>query len=233
MATGDRKAADVPQTSDGTADYGCALRTHRRPLTRALSPAVLAAVAVLLCFPAVAGARDGAPAAAGSGKAAPSTATTDGFQRDRTPLPSDVASGGTTTTSSPSVGTGAGTIVRTIAGLAIVLGMIYGLYWLLKSASRSRGAGGDGRIEVLATTALAPSRSVHLIRAGEEVLLVGAAEGGVTPLRVYTAQEAEELGLVVAPGSLDAVGLTPPESAEGLTRGQRVVEGLRRWTVRS
>ena len=38
---------------------------------------------------------------------------------------------------------------------------------------------------MLATTALAPNRSVHLLRVGNDVVLVGATDGGVTPLRVY------------------------------------------------
>jgi flagellar protein FliO/FliZ len=43
-------------------------------------------------------------------------------------------------------GTGGG-LVRTIVGLAIVIGVIYGLYWILKlvKAARVESATGDGR----------------------------------------------------------------------------------------
>jgi len=41
-----------------------------------------------------------------------------------------------------------------------------------------------------------PGRLDHLVRAGREIVLVGAAEHAVTPLRVYTEDEARELGLL-------------------------------------
>ena len=43
---------------------------------------------------------------------------------------------------------------------------------------------------------LGPNRSLHLVRAGRELVLVGVAEHGVTPIRTYTEEEALELGLI-------------------------------------
>jgi flagellar protein FliO/FliZ len=90
--------------------------------------------------------------------------------------------------------------VRTIAGLAIVIGVIYGLYWILKQvkASREDKALGSG-LKTLATLPLGPNRAMHLIRAGDEVVLVGVGEGGVTPIRTYGEHEARALGLLVDP----------------------------------
>ena len=48
----------------------------------------------------------------------------------------------------------------------------------------------------LATLPLGPNRSLHLVRAGDEVVLVGAGEHGVTPIRTYTQAEARALGLL-------------------------------------
>jgi flagellar protein FliO/FliZ len=85
-----------------------------------------------------------------------------------------------------------GTIVRTIVGLAIVLGVIYGLYWLLRSHARARGGGTDERIAVVASTGLGQNRTLHLVRCGDELLLVGSAEGGISRLGSYPAELADE-----------------------------------------
>ena len=90
-----------------------------------------------------------------------------------------------------------GGLVRTIVGLAIVIGVIYGLYWVLKQvkASREERASGQG-LGTIATLPLGPNRSLHLVRAGGEVVLLGVGEGGVTPIRTYGENEARALGLI-------------------------------------
>jgi flagellar protein FliO/FliZ len=120
-------------------------------------------------------------------------------------------------------------IVRTIVGLAIVLAVIYGLTWVLRQVKRSKDASASGSgLETLATLPLGQNRSLHLVRAGEEVVLLGAGEGAVTPIRTYRADEARALGLTAPDGddrpSGDG-GLTGPE------RGSGLVEALRRRTV--
>jgi flagellar protein FliO/FliZ len=105
-------------------------------------------------------------------------------------------------------GSGGG-IVRTIVGLAVVIGVIVGLHWILKqvkSSRESRSTGGG--LQPLATLALGPGRSLHLVRAGLEVVLVGCAEHAVTPLRVYSEDEARELGLLDL-GDEDDDDITP------------------------
>jgi flagellar protein FliO/FliZ len=94
-------------------------------------------------------------------------------------------------------GSSSGGLVRTIVGLAIVIGVIYGLYWVLKQvkASREDKALGSG-LQTVATLPLGANRAMHLIRAGDEVVLVGVGEGGVTPIRTYGEHEARALGLL-------------------------------------
>ncbi len=94
----------------------------------------------------------------------------------------------------PSAGGG---LVRTIVGLAIVIAVIYGLYWVLKQvkSSREERASGQG-LGTLATLPLGPNRSLHLVRAGGEIVLLGVGEGGVTPIRTYGEHEARALGLI-------------------------------------
>lgn len=122
---------------------------------------------------------------------APTALAVDG---ERTPL--DLSAGGAAPAQAASTGGG---LVRTIVGLAVVIGVIYGLYWVLKQvkASREETASGSGLVAI-ATLPLGPNRSLHLVRAGQEVVLVGAGESGVTPIRTYGEHEARALGLLVA-----------------------------------
>ena len=94
-------------------------------------------------------------------------------------------------------GSTSGGLVRTIVGLAVVIGVIYGLYWILKQVKKSREdtATGSG-LRTIATLPLGPNRSLHLVRAGHEIVLVGVGEHGVTPIRTYGEQEARALGLL-------------------------------------
>ena len=149
---------------------------------------------------------------------APAAFAADG---ERTPLNlSDDAS------PAQAAGSSGGGLVRTIVGLAVVIGVIYGLYWILKQvkASREESATGDG-LETLATLPLGTNRSMHLIRAGQEIVLVGAGEHGVTPIRTYSDAEARALGLIVdeEPELEDA---KPVRKSSG-----SFLENLRRLTV--
>src|SRR5215212_7034652 len=90
-------------------------------------------------------------------------------------------------------------LVRTFVGLAIVIAVIYGLYWVLKQvkASKEEKASGQG-LSALATLPLGPNRSLQLVRAGREIVLIGVSEHGVTPVRTYSEDEAEAVGLLDA-----------------------------------
>jgi flagellar protein FliO/FliZ len=110
-----------------------------------------------------------------------------------------------------------GGIVRTIVGLAVVLGVIYGLYWVLKQVKASKEDKATGRgLEPLANLPLGGNRSLQLVRAGSEIVLVGVGESGVTPVRTYSEAEARALGLIA-----DA------DDADGAMRGEiaRLGEG--------
>jgi flagellar protein FliO/FliZ len=121
---------------------------------------------------------------------------------------------------------GGGSIVRTIVGLAVVIGVIYGLYWILKQvkSSREEKATGNG-LAALATLPLGAQRSLQLVRAGRELHLVGVSEHGVTPVRTYREDEAEAAGLL----DLD-IEEEPSQGGNG--RRGSIIEELRRRTVR-
>src|SRR4051794_10291257 len=141
---------------------------------------------------------------------------------EKTPLNLKDATGDTTS----HVG-GGGSIVRTIVGLAVVIGVIYGLYWILKQvkSSREEKATGQG-LAALATLPLGAQRSLQLVRAGRELHLVGVSEHGVTPVRTYSEEEAEAAGLL----DLD----TEEGDAGGNAGGawSSVLDQLRKRTVR-
>jgi flagellar protein FliO/FliZ len=155
---------------------------------------------------------------------------------------------------------GGGSLVRTIVGLAVVIGVIYGVAWVLRQvkASKQPRATGTG-LAMLASVPLGPNRSVHLVRAGRDLVLLGVAEHGVVPIRTYTEEEAYTAGLIDEDGMLilPAEEVTPRRERKRLalpqlalpaaTRTARpklalpaagrtprnALDQLRAWTVRS
>ncbi len=141
-------------------------------------------------------------------------------------------------------GAGGGSLVRTFVGLAVVVAVIYGLYWVLKQVKKAREeqASGSG-LHSLASLPLGPNRSLHMVRAGREIVLVGVAEHGVQPIRAYTEEEAFEAGLIDADGddvddhsdNGDAPKKSPAAKAGFASPGQAIgaaLNNLRERTVR-
>jgi flagellar protein FliO/FliZ len=127
------------------------------------------------------------------------------------------------------VGGGSSGLVRTIVGLAVVIAVIYGVAWVLRQvkASKEERTSGYG-LEHAATIPLGPNRSLHLVRAGRELVLVGAAEHGVVPIRTYSEDEARRLGLLQD----DDVLFESPAGAAAGARARTFVDRLRDLTVR-
>jgi len=122
---------------------------------------------------------------------------------------------------------GGASIVRTIVGLAIVIAVIYGIAWIMKQAKKSKVRPTGRGLSQVANLPLGSGRSVAVVRAGREILVVGVAENGVTPIRSYSEAEAIALGIDIPPEeSRDADPVV--ETPLG-----RAIEGLRRMTARS
>jgi flagellar protein FliO/FliZ len=122
---------------------------------------------------------------------------------------------------------GGASIVRTIVGLFIVIAVIYGIAWIMKQAKKSKTRPSGHGLSQVANLPLGSGRSVAVVRAGREILVVGVAENGVTPIRSYTEAEAIALGIDV-----------PSEESENANPVvekplDRMLEGLRRMTARS
>ena len=168
--------------------------------------AASAALSLVLLAPA------GALAATGTGENTPLSLPADGGAKKVT------------------ADSGGGSLVRTFVGLAIVLAVIYGVAWVLKQVKRSKEERGQGTsLETTAVVALGPNRSLHLVRAGRELVLVGVAEHGVTPIRTYTEDEAIDLGLI---GEDDAELDGAPHATTSRAGAVRWLDRLKDRTVR-
>jgi flagellar protein FliO/FliZ len=116
---------------------------------------------------------------------------------------------------------GSGGYARAIVGLAVVIAVIYGLSWVLKQirASKESSASGSG-LAPISSLPLGPNRSVHLVRVGRELVLLGAGEKGVVPIRTYHEDEARAAGLLPdetraswSPGRAPRSRVAPPPAS--------------------
>jgi flagellar protein FliO/FliZ len=163
--------------------------------------------------------------------AAPSAAVAATDKGEATPLNLPSTDGSQATTASSGGG-----LVRTFVGLAIVLGVIYGLYWVLKQVKSSRETAASGQgLESVATIPLGTNRSLHLVRAGKELMLLGVADQAVVPIRAYREQEARALGLIDTADTIEADATTSakPTAASAAVALRDVFGRLQQRTVRS
>jgi len=141
---------------------------------------------------------------------------------------------GPSSTSSHS-STGGASLVRTIVGLAIVIAVIWGLSWILRQvkAGRDPQVTSSG-LSSVAALPLGSGRSVHLVRAGNEYVLLGSAEHGLVPIHRYSEQEARDAGLLPAdePDAQRAGGRSGSRSSGELRPSSGLVDRVRHWTVR-
>lgn len=152
------------------------------------------------------------------------------FKRDRTLLPAAVRAPSHSTVTSH-IASGAGNAAfHMLLGLTVVSALIFGLYKILKrtSAKNDKTAPDDGWMQVVSTTPLGPSRALHLVRVGNEVVLLAASEQTVTPVRVYGAEEADRLGVNAMPAQIGPGRRVRGNSASGPS----LIETLKRFTAR-
>lgn len=144
---------------------------------------------------------------------------------------------GTSTTAPGDAGSGnGGSIVRTIVGLAIVIGVIYGIAWVLRQLKAGKQDRPVGGLQAVASVPFGSGRSLQLVRAGNELVLVGVGDNGITPVRTYSEQEARDANLIDEWGELilpedlgDAAVATP---AVKVRRPRDLADVMRKWTVR-
>ena len=142
------------------------------------------------------------------------------------PAPSHASGGENTPLRMPTSTTahsssGGASVTRTIVGFAIVLAVLWGLTWIMRQVRSSRGvqAAGAG-LSSVATLPLGSGRSVHLLRAGNDYVLVGSAEHGVFPIHRYTEAQAREVGLLGGA----SLAQNPIVSMDGEPPGQELMQ---------
>jgi flagellar protein FliO/FliZ len=136
------------------------------------------------------------------------------------------------TTHAATTGSSGGSLVRTFVGLAIVIAVIYGVYWILRQVKtgREERASGSG-LASIATLPLGPNRSLHMVRSGREYVLVGASEHGVTPIRTYSEDEARAVGIFEDQDPGEPGAPAPARTGKGGVL-KDIVEQMRQKTVR-
>lgn len=74
-------------------------------------------------------------------------------------------------------------VLRTIASLGLVIGLIYFTIYILRYfAARGQGkllAGRARSMMVIESLALEPGKALHLVRVGKEVMLIGTSNAGL------------------------------------------------------
>jgi len=180
-----------------------------------------------------------APATAASGTSTTASATpAKAGDPESQPIPE--GSSGPATIS----GGASGTLLRLGLGLAVVVGLIALIWYVLKRVQRSRYPALDDRsptglIDVLATTALGPSRSLHLVRVGEEIVLIGSTDHSVAPIARIGAEDAVSLVGAMPPGAAARAGAATGDPgtdararAVATATDGTIVERLRALTTR-
>ena len=82
-------------------------------------------------------------------------------------------------------------LLRMVGSLTLVLALVLGAAWLLKLKGSFNGTPTAARLRVLESVSLGPSRALHLVAVGKQVLLLGGGNQ-VTCLATY---DADELGV--------------------------------------
>lgn len=75
-------------------------------------------------------------------------------------------------------------IVQLVLGLGFVVGLIFGLAWLLRRMQNQAGPRGNQAIQLLASQSLGARERLLLVQVGEEQVLLGLTAGRITPLHV-------------------------------------------------
>ena len=93
--------------------------------------------------------------------------------------------------SAPSTDIGPWAFVKMFVILALVIGMILGFVWFMRKLS-GQGPKADSPIKVLHSQILGGSRTLQVVEVGDEILLLGTGDAGVTLLKDLTGTEAAD-----------------------------------------
>ncbi|HOD65180.1 MAG TPA: flagellar biosynthetic protein FliO [candidate division Zixibacteria bacterium] len=105
------------------------------------------------------------------------------------------------TDAAPFAGSALPSLVRIASALAIVIACIYGgIYALRRLAGKRGGFGRSGRLEIIETAAVAPRKTISLVRVADKAVLVGVTETAITLLTELSPEKTAEILAAPAAG---------------------------------
>lgn len=112
--------------------------------------------------------------------------------------------------------------------LAVVLGIAYGSIWMLRGILQRPGVmpGRKGHLKVLESASLGPNRSIHLVKVGGKVLVVGSTNDQITAIGEVDDPETLSDLAKDAPRAF-AEHLSAAESGEAAPLAEQVQGGIR------
>ena len=118
--------------------------------------------------------------------------------------------------------------LRMVFVLALVLAAIYGVYRLLRRASRPKAVD-DNAVRVLATTSLGPGKALHVVAIDSKAYLIGATDSSISLVAEVTDKDfIDRLNLEAALAPKPAKqGADFGELLAGLLGGRRKAGGKR------
>jgi flagellar protein FliO/FliZ len=131
---------------------------------------------------------------------------------------------GTSNAAHAATSSGGSGILRTIIAMVVVIAVIYAIARIMRAVKGGQLRASGTGLQSIATLPLGSGRSIALVRAGREVVLVGVAEHGVTPIKTYSEAEAIANGIELPYDEGDFDQTDRPLG--------RALEQLRKMTVR-
>jgi flagellar biosynthetic protein FliO len=116
-------------------------------------------------------------------------------------------------------------VASVVLKLGLVLLLVYGCLWLLRRWQGAAGRAQERRLSLLESLRLSPKQALHVVRAGDQVLLIGATDQALTVLaQLPPAPAAAAEAAPVESGFSQLLNrFQGSESLElGATRGQHV-----------
>ncbi len=89
---------------------------------------------------------------------------------------------------------GTGALIQTVLVLLLIVGMIFGLSWLVRRTGYAAGAG-KGMVKVLGGVSLGPRERAMILQAGDTRVLVGVAPGRVQTLCLLPSAPDDRTGI--------------------------------------
>jgi flagellar biosynthetic protein FliO len=202
-----------------------------------MRPHNLIALGALMLTPALtllapqAPAQSGTRTTAAPATGAPAAAATTVADRESLPIPE-----GSSGPASVGGGDLGGTAFRLLLGLLVVVGLILGVWYLLRRLQRGRypalGETSTGLISVLATTPLGPGRALHIVRVADRVVLVGATDHAVQPIATLDDATAAVITRALGPDDGGPGAVARERAMRTAGAPDSLLEKIRSMTVR-